>query len=72
MLETMKDAGYATGTAGMMQNKVKPLRHAYIRAKDAVNRSGASPEDALKKCPFFVLMPVWACCQVALFQYVGS
>ena len=54
MLEKMKDAGCATGTAGMIQNKVKALRQAYIRAKDAVNRTGPSPEDALKKCPFFV------------------
>ena len=38
MLEKMKDAGYAMRTAGMIQNKVKALRQAYIRAKDAVNR----------------------------------
>ena len=30
------------------------MPQAYIRAKDAITWSGASPDDALKKCPFYV------------------
>ena len=40
----------------MIQNKVMSLRQTYIRAKDAVTRSGVSPDDAMKKFPFYVEM----------------
>ena len=33
---------------------MKSLRQVYIRRKDAVTWSGASADDALKKCPFYV------------------
>ena len=33
MAQKMKEAGYTTRTAAVVQNKVKALRQAYIRAK---------------------------------------
>ncbi len=39
-----------------VQAKIKWLRQTYMRAKDAIQKSGASPEVAYEICPYFDAM----------------